>query len=98
MLYVVVVVVLMSNEVIFSSGVVLQIHEDDDESIFGLHFCDSVNIKTCHHHDDNHIGCQISRILKSNVKIIRMNCSQSRGPCWARHIGHSLWSVYLLLL
>ncbi len=32
-----------------------------------------------------------NRFLKNNVRVLRMDASEARGPCWARHIATSLW-------
>jgi hypothetical protein len=37
------------------------------------------------------IGCQLAVLLRDNVRVVRMDASQARGPCWARHVGQSLW-------
>jgi [Skp1-protein]-hydroxyproline N-acetylglucosaminyltransferase len=34
---------------------------------------------------------QYNTFLKKNVRVLRMDAAEARGPCWARHIATSLW-------
>jgi hypothetical protein len=104
-----------------SVGLVLQLDPSDEESKYGVNFCDRDGANLCgdYCHDSNvcdstagasagagagssagagagagagtKCGCRIAALLRGHVRVLRMDASQARGPCWARHIGQSLW-------
>lgn len=94
-------------------GLVLQLDCNDDEADFGVNFCDrmssTVNCAFCdrlasdpsiQNSEDVECcndSCRIANLLKTNVRVVRLDSSQARGPCWARHIGQSLWWVKFLM-
>jgi hypothetical protein len=80
-------------------GIVLQLYdndndeqgtrEDDDdeeEELYGIRqIFSSSFFPSCSNYET------LSSLFQTNIRILRINASESRGPCWARSLAQSLW-------
>lgn len=69
-------------------GIILQIYDtDEDQELYGYDqiYSSTFFPSSCHYNDD------ILSILQTNIRVLRINAEDSRGPCWARSSAQSLW-------
>jgi [Skp1-protein]-hydroxyproline N-acetylglucosaminyltransferase len=72
-------------------GIVLQLYDDNDsieeeEELYGIRQLSSSSFFSSSSAFET-----LSPLFQTNIRLLRINASESRGPCWARSLAQSLW-------